>query len=78
MSDQSQFPKPDAPSTDISQKYDAELANPPPVEEVTGVNASDLKAGADERAQRRRIKAHGQLGNVKHGKHHRGQDNRRL
>ena len=53
MSDQSQFPKPDAPSTDISQKYDAELANPPPVEEVTGVNASDLKAGAAERAKDR-------------------------
>ena len=53
MSDQSQFPKPDAPSTDISQKYDAELANPPPVEEVTGVNASELKAGADERAKDR-------------------------
>ena len=53
MSDQSQFPKPDAPSTDIAQKYDAELANPPPVEEVTGVSPNDLKAGAVERAKDR-------------------------
>ena len=53
MSDQSQFPKPDVPSTDIAQKYDAELANPPPVEEVTGVSPNDLKAGAVERAKDR-------------------------
>ena len=53
MSDQSQFPKPDAPSTDTAQKYDAELANPPPVEEVTGVDAKDLKAAAAERAKDR-------------------------
>jgi ribonuclease G len=53
MSDQSQFPKPDVLSTDIAQKYDAELANPPPVEEVTGVSPNDLKAGAVERAKDR-------------------------
>ena len=53
MSDRSQFPKPDVPSTDIAQKYDAELANPPPVEEVTGVSPNDLKAGAVERAKDR-------------------------
>ena len=53
MSDQSQFPKPDVPSTDLAHKYDAELANPPPVEEVTGVSPNDLKAGAVERAKDR-------------------------
>ena len=53
MSDQSQFPKPDVPSTDLAHKYDAELANPPPVEEITGVSPADLKTGAVERAKDR-------------------------
>jgi len=53
MSDQSQFPKPDVPSTDIAQSMTPNSANPPPVEEVTGVDAKELKAGAVERAKDR-------------------------
>ena len=52
MSDQSQSPTPDGP-TDVAQKYDAELANPPPAQDVVDVDASELKAGATERAKQR-------------------------
>ncbi len=53
MSDQSQSPQnPDGP-TDVAQKYDAELANPPPIGETVHVSSADLKAGASERAKQR-------------------------
>jgi len=39
--------------TDVAQKYDAELANPPPVPNVEPISRSQLKAGADERAKQR-------------------------
>jgi len=38
---------------DVAQQYDAELANPPPVRQVAAVSASELKTGAQERAQNR-------------------------
>ncbi len=53
MSDQPQ-PNPGVPS-DVSQQYDAELANPPTASEITPVSASELKAGAQERSQQRPI-----------------------
>jgi ribonuclease G len=51
MSDSSQ-PNPDAP-TDVAQKYDAELVNPPPAANSAPVSPAELKAGADERAKQR-------------------------
>jgi ribonuclease G len=38
---------------DVAQKYDAELANPPPVIQAEPVSRSQLKAGAEERAKQR-------------------------
>ena len=49
MSDSSQ---PGVPQ-DVAQKYDEELVNPPPQQEVVIVNNAELKAGAAERAQQR-------------------------
>ncbi len=49
MSDSSQ---PGVPQ-DVAQKYDEELVNPPPQQEVVLVNNAELKAGAAERAQQR-------------------------
>jgi len=51
MSDQSQS-SPDAP-TDVSQKYDEELVNPPGQPESAPISATDLKASALERAKQR-------------------------
>ena len=51
MSDSSQ-PNPGIPQ-DVAQKYDEELVNPPPVTPAQQVSASDLKAGAEERAKQR-------------------------
>jgi len=53
MSDTS-HPTPDA-GTDVTQKYDTELANPPGQAEAVSVNPADLKAAAKERAQQRPI-----------------------
>ncbi|MSU73191.1 MAG: Rne/Rng family ribonuclease [Opitutus sp.] len=49
MSDSSQ---PGVPQ-DVAQKYDEELVNPPPQQEIVIVNNAELKAGAAERAQQR-------------------------
>jgi ribonuclease G len=38
---------------DVTHKYDAELAQPPSAGDAAPVNAADLKAGAQERAQQR-------------------------
>jgi ribonuclease G len=51
MSESSQ-PNPGIPQ-DVAQKYDEELVNPPPVPAAQSVSASELKAGAAERAQQR-------------------------
>ncbi len=51
MSDSSQ-PNPGIPQ-DVAQKYDEELVNPPPVTQAQQVSASELKAGAEERAKQR-------------------------
>jgi ribonuclease G len=51
MSDQSQ-PTPGIPQ-DLAQKYDEELVNPPPASESAPVTASELKAGAADRAKNR-------------------------
>jgi ribonuclease G len=51
MSDSSP-PTPGA-APDVAQKYDAELANPPPASAVRPATATELKAGAAERAQQR-------------------------
>jgi ribonuclease G len=51
MSDSSQ-PNPGIPQ-DVAQKYDEELVNPPPVTPAQQVSASELKAGAEERAKQR-------------------------
>ena len=48
MSDQSQS-NPGIPQ-DLAQKYDEELVNPPPASESAPVTASELKAGAADRA----------------------------
>lgn len=53
MSEQSQT-NPDV-SQDAAHRYDAELANPPPVREVVSASADELKAGAQERSQQRPI-----------------------
>ena len=53
MSDQSQSPSRGQPAPDDSQKYDEELANPPPSIEAEPVNRADLKAGAVERSKQR-------------------------
>ncbi len=52
MSDQSQPNQPGIPQ-DVAQKYDEELVNPPPASALQPVSASELKAGAQERAQQR-------------------------
>jgi ribonuclease G len=51
MSDQS-HPQPAVPP-DVAAKYDEELVNPPPQSESAPVSASELKAGAAERAKNR-------------------------
>src|SRR5882757_2439161 len=51
MSDQPQ-PNSGVPS-DVAQKYDEELANPPASTETGPVTAAELKAGADERSKQR-------------------------
>jgi ribonuclease G len=51
MSDHSQ-PSPGVPP-DVAQKYDEELVNPPPQTESRPVSASELKAGAADRARQR-------------------------
>ena len=51
MSESSQ-PNPGIPQ-DVAQKYDEQLVNPPPVPAAQSVSASELKAGAAERAQQR-------------------------
>jgi len=51
MSDSSQS-NPGIPQ-DVAQKYDEELVNPPPVTQAQQVSASELKAGAEERAKQR-------------------------
>ena len=51
MSDQSQS-SPGIPQ-DLAQKYDEELVNPPPASESAPVTASELKAGAADRAKNR-------------------------
>ena len=51
MSDQSNPPS--AVPPDVAAKYDEELVNPPPQNESAPVNASELKAGAAERAKNR-------------------------
>ena len=51
MSDQSQS-NPGIPQ-DLAQKYDEELVNPPPASESAPVTASELKAGAANRAKNR-------------------------
>ncbi|MEY4941293.1 MAG: hypothetical protein RIQ93_3028, partial [Verrucomicrobiota bacterium] len=38
---------------DVAQKYDEELVNPPPQQEIAPVTNAELKAGAAERAQQR-------------------------
>ncbi|MFT3783856.1 MAG: Rne/Rng family ribonuclease [Nibricoccus sp.] len=43
----------DVPPQDAAQKYDEELANPPPQTAPEPVSAAELKAGAKERAQQR-------------------------
>jgi len=43
----------DVPPQDINEKYNEELANPPPTSPVDPVNPAELKAGAKERAQQR-------------------------
>ena len=49
MSDQPQSGVP----SDVAQKYDEELVNPPPQTESAPVSAAELKAGAAERAKNR-------------------------
>src|SRR4051812_23550037 len=39
--------------TDVAQKYDEELVNPPPQQEVSSLSTADLKAGAAERSKQR-------------------------
>ncbi|MSU23196.1 MAG: Rne/Rng family ribonuclease [Opitutus sp.] len=51
MSDHSQS-NPDA-SQDVAQKYDEELVHPPAATETAPISATDLKAGAAERAKQR-------------------------
>ena len=51
MSDQSQS-NPGIPQ-DLAQKYDEELVNPPPASDSAPVTASELKAGAVDRAKQR-------------------------
>ncbi|MEO7597444.1 MAG: Rne/Rng family ribonuclease [Opitutus sp.] len=51
MSDQSQS-NPGIPQ-DLAQKYDEELVNPPPAGESAPVTATELKAGAADRAKQR-------------------------
>ncbi len=51
MSDQSNPPS--AVPPDVAAKYDEELVNPPPQTESAPVSASELKAGAAERAKNR-------------------------
>ena len=51
MSDQSQS-NPGIPQ-DLAQKYDEELVNPPPASDSAPVTATELKAGAVDRAKQR-------------------------
>jgi ribonuclease G len=51
MSDQSPA-NPDVPA-DVSQQYDADLANPPAERELAAISAADLKSGAQQRSQQR-------------------------
>lgn len=51
MSDHSQSNS--GSSQDPAQKYDEELANPPPVAEASTVSSDELKAGATERSKQR-------------------------
>ncbi|RFC44263.1 MAG: ribonuclease G, partial [Verrucomicrobia bacterium] len=51
MSDSSP-PTPGVPP-DVAQKYDAELVNPPPATSGAPISATELKAGAAERATQR-------------------------
>jgi ribonuclease G len=51
MSDQSSANS-DVPA-DVSQQYDADLANPPAERELAAISPADLKSGAQERSQQR-------------------------
>ncbi|HRI83163.1 MAG TPA: hypothetical protein PLF88_12040, partial [Opitutaceae bacterium] len=51
MSDQSQPNSGHSP--DVTQKYDEELAHPPPAAATQPASAAELKAGAEERAKQR-------------------------
>ena len=49
-------PNPSSPASvppDAAQKYDAELANPPPASAADPISRADLKAGAQDRAKQR-------------------------
>jgi len=53
MSDQNQPHSPEEVPSDVVQKYDEELVNPPPEKDVNPASNSELKAGATERAKQR-------------------------
>src|SRR4051812_2054400 len=53
MSDHPQSQSTSGVPTDVAQKYDEELVNPPPQKDVGQISPADLKAGAAERAKNR-------------------------